>query len=165
MTASLAFCLSCQLALFPKQCLQVLPVSPDVLQLVFDRCTDLFCSTLFALCQIQVIFPCIVTVHARLVIIKPVTDIIYDGLKIFPGLIQNTDILWKSYLLWCTGCIKDQRPGIPTFGILFCWISITRCRIVWCIIPMIISLISHKTSTVRRLQHSTRNDGTNGGTA
>lgn len=82
-----------------KQRLQVLPVSPDVLQLFFDRCTDLFCSTLFALFQIQVIFSCIVTIHARLVIIKPVTDIIYDGLKIFPGLVQNTDILWKRDLL------------------------------------------------------------------
>ena len=104
-----------------KQCLQVLPVSPDVLQLFFDRCTDLFCSTLFALCQIQVIFSFIITVHARLVIIKPVTDIIHDGLKIFPGLVQNTDILWKRDLLWCTGCIKDQCPGIPVLpGNSFC---------------------------------------------
>lgn len=41
------FLFFCQPALFPKQCLQLLPVSPDVLQLFFDRCTDLFLQYAF----------------------------------------------------------------------------------------------------------------------
>lgn len=159
---SKTFCLFlCQSALRFQKLINVFSVPTDILELLFDCLTDLLVSTFFTLSQIQVIFSGILAVHPWCVVIKPSTEVINDPFQIFPCRIQKIYILWKRNVLGNTGRIQDQCPGI-FIPLCLCMIGTAPARSgssgVLCAI--IISLISPKMSSVRRLRNSTRSEGT-----
>ena len=76
-----------QLTFLFQEFIEIFPISFDVLELLFDRFADLLRCALFALCQIQIIFSGFFAIHAGFVIVKSVTDVIYDRFQIFSGFV------------------------------------------------------------------------------
>ena len=154
----------CQSAPCIQKPVNVFSVSADILQLLFDRLSYLLAGTLFTFRQIQVIFSGIPAVHPRGMIIKSHAEVINDPFQTFSCLIQKIYILWKRDILGYVGSIEGQCSVVFTSIYFFRFLIASTAGVVssGVLNAMIISLISSRMSSVRRLRNSTRSDGTNG---
>ena len=120
-----------------QQPVNVASIPADILELLFDCLSDLLTGTFFTLCQIQVISSGIPAIHPGNVIVKSPAQV---ASRINVPVFSPVSVPVVSGLL--------PPPGGGSSGVLY---------------ERIISLISPRTSSVRRFRKSTRSDGTKGG--